>query len=344
MTDSSSPGEPNAPPTVQRRFLYRSVQIAAWLYLAASVLFWLFLRVAGDRWWVATLIMFGPRWLWAMPLGLLLPLAIAFNRRGLWVLGCSIFVVVGPIMGLCINVPQSPSRGPGLHIRILTNNTQGNKFDLQAMADLIDKTDPDIVAFQEWVPGRPVTIFNDHWNVIADAEFVLASRFPIRMVPVSFDQHVAQRRGATVAYDVQTPEKTIRFFSVHLTSPHAVFRNALQLKRNGRAQVAYNSKVRGDEAADLRQQADAWDGPVVLAGDFNLPGDSTIFHKFFSSFTDSFSAAGFGFGWTYYERWTVTRIDHILAGRGWTCQRCWVGPPDGSDHRPLIADLTWLPR
>jgi endonuclease/exonuclease/phosphatase (EEP) superfamily protein YafD len=343
MTDPSSPGEPKPCPGIQRRRLDRTVQIAAWLYLAASVLFWLFLEVAGDRWWGATLIMFGPRWLWALPLGLLLPLAVAFNRRALWFLGCSIVVVVGPIMGLCINVPQSQSTGPGLHLRVLTNNTQGERLDLQAMASLIGKTHPDIVTFQEWLPGRPVTIFDDHWNVILDADFVLASRFPIRTVRVSFDQHAAQRRGATVAYDVQTPDKTIRFFSVHLTSPHAVFRNALELKRHGRAQVTYNSKARGEEAADLRQQADAFDGPLLLAGDFNLPSDSTIFRKYFSSFTDSFSTAGFGFGWTYYERWTVTRIDHILAGPGWTCQRCWIGPADGSDHRPLIADLSWLP-
>jgi vancomycin resistance protein VanJ len=37
------------------------------------------------------------------------------------------------------------------------------------------------------------------------------------------------------------------------------------------------------------------------------------------------------------------RIDHILAGPGWYCARCWVGPDVGSPHRPVLADLiaTW---
>jgi endonuclease/exonuclease/phosphatase (EEP) superfamily protein YafD len=38
-------------------------------------------------------------------------------------------------------------------------------------------------------------------------------------------------------------------------------------------------------------------------------------------------------------RKTGVRIDHILAGHGWRCRRCWVGPNIGSAHRPVIADL-----
>ena len=36
------------------------------------------------------------------------------------------------------------------------------------------------------------------------------------------------------------------------------------------------------------------------------------------------------------------RIDHVLTGDGWRCRRCWVGPDVGSDHLPLLADLSLI--
>ena len=41
------------------------------------------------------------------------------------------------------------------------------------------------------------------------------------------------------------------------------------------------------------------------------------------------------------DRKTTVRIDHVLAGKGWNCVRCWVGPNVGSPHRPVLADLVW---
>jgi vancomycin resistance protein VanJ len=43
----------------------------AWLYLALVLGLWLVLRTASDRWWPATLLLFGPRWVWLLPLAVL---------------------------------------------------------------------------------------------------------------------------------------------------------------------------------------------------------------------------------------------------------------------------------
>jgi vancomycin resistance protein VanJ len=324
--------------------LRRAIQVVCWLYLGGLLLLGLFIRVAGDRWWIATLIMFGPRWIWALPLGVLIPAALLLRRRSLWVLATAAVVVVGPIMGLCIGIGEPANSSAVLRLRVLTCNTQGEQLDNDALTRLISATQPDIVALQEWRPPRPAAVFADEqWHILTAGDFVLGSRYPIRMIHVSFPQHAAQYRGAAVCFEVQTPGQKLRFFSVHLTSPHGVFRNALHLERHGRAQVQYNSVLRREEAQDLQQQVELSDLPVLLAGDFNLPSDSTIYRKNFASFTDAFADAGFGFGWTYYEKWTVARIDHILGGPGWRCSRCWIGPDVGSDHRPLLAELHWTP-
>jgi endonuclease/exonuclease/phosphatase (EEP) superfamily protein YafD len=324
--------------------LCRAIQILCWLNLAGLLLLWLFLHVAGDRWWLATLILFGPRWIWALPLGVLIPAAALFRRRSLWVLGTAAIVVVGPIMGLCLGGGESATPNAVLRLRVLTCNTQGEQLDNDALTRLISATQPDIVALQEWRPPRPPAVFADEqWHILRFEDFVVGSRFPIEILHVASPQHEAQHHGAAVACEVQTPGQSLRFFCVHLTSPHGVFRNALHLHRHGWAQVQYNIMLRREEAEDLDEQAAQADGPVLLAGDFNLPSDSTIYRQNFASFTDAFADAGVGFGWTYYEKWTVTRIDHILCGPGWRCSRCWIGPDVGSDHRPLLAELHWTP-
>src|SRR5439155_5647959 len=83
-------------------------------------------------------------------------------------------------------------------------------------------------------------------------------------------------------------------------------------------------------------------GPVLLAGDFNLPVESAIYRRSWSSFSNAFSTAGLGWGHTKLTSWHGVRIDHVLAGPGWQFRRCWVGPDVGSDHRPLIAEAQWV--
>jgi endonuclease/exonuclease/phosphatase (EEP) superfamily protein YafD len=80
---------------------------------------------------------------------------------------------------------------------------------------------------------------------------------------------------------------------------------------------------------------------VLLAGDFNTPPESALFSQLWGGYTDAFSTAGWGWGYTFRSWKTTVRIDHILAGPGWSCERCWVGPYVGSPHRPVLADLTY---
>ncbi len=82
---------------------------------------------------------------------------------------------------------------------------------------------------------------------------------------------------------------------------------------------------------------------MILAGDFNLPTDSTIYREVWSGWTNAFSTTGFGFGYTVWTRATCLsyglRIDHVLTPSVIKPRRSWVGPNVGSDHLPLLADL-----
>ena len=73
----------------------------------------------------------------------------------------------------------------------------------------------------------------------------------------------------------------------------------------------------------------------------SVPNPSCVRQTYWSKYTNAFSEAGLGWGYTFYANRTSLRIDHILAGPGWRCRECWVGPEVGSEHRPVIADLEW---
>src|SRR4051794_12516831 len=78
----------------RRPRLGRAVAVACVMYAAFVLTLWMLLRFAGDRWWPATLLMYGPRWVWATPLLLLVPCAAVFRRRAVWVpLALSVAVV-----------------------------------------------------------------------------------------------------------------------------------------------------------------------------------------------------------------------------------------------------------
>src|SRR5258707_8361859 len=81
------PPTPNAPrPNARQRRARRRhapTAILSWLYLILILALWAFLRIAADRWWVATLLLFGPLWVFALPLAILLPAALLFRPRSL---------------------------------------------------------------------------------------------------------------------------------------------------------------------------------------------------------------------------------------------------------------------
>ena len=74
----------------------------SWLYAGVVLIALIAVRLGADRWWPATLLMFGPRWLFVYPMVLFIPIAIVLSRRALWPLGISLAVILGPLMGLCL--------------------------------------------------------------------------------------------------------------------------------------------------------------------------------------------------------------------------------------------------
>ena len=322
------------------------------LYVAVLVGVWLLLLIGADRWWVGTAVMYGPRWVWGVPLVALIPAAALARRpRLLLSLVAAGIVLVGPVMRLC--VPWRLAFGGdarGKPLRVLTCNVDYEDLDAGALGRVIAEADPDVVVLQSWKSRHEKKVFGQPgaqraWHFHRDGELLLASRFPILGRRVLESSDFPGGPGAAAAYDLQTPLGTVCVSNLHLATPRKALEAVMRLRPTAAAAFHENTSLRRRQS----QAASAWAAGtsaaaarVIVAGDFNTPADSGVYRDSWSSFGNAFSEAGFGFGHTHFTRRTSVRIDHVLFGSGWRCRRCWVGPPVGSAHRPVIADLEWV--
>ncbi len=315
-----------------------------WTYALVLLAGWFLIRREGERWWFATLILFGPRWVFAVPMMLLVPLVFLLRWRMLWIVTAEAALLIFGILNVAVPWRTWSMPAENLpHLRLLTCNVHRQFLDAPALARLIDQTNPDVVVLQEWAIDQRAEIFHSPGWYIRDqdwSQMLIASRFPIQR-STEVIPHTGLD-GVAFSYDLAMPQGTIRLINVHLASPHLVFSAALHRQPGAPDEIAENCQRRLDQSQTIARYCESSTLPTLLAGDFNTPPDSETFRNSWTNFHDAFTVAGWGTGVTYRLPWTRARIDHVLYSRNWQCRHCWIGPDVGSPHLPVLADLEWV--
>jgi endonuclease/exonuclease/phosphatase (EEP) superfamily protein YafD len=81
---------------------------------------------------------------------------------------------------------------------------------------------------------------------------------------------------------------------------------------------------------------------LLIAGDFNLTPWSEYFSDALEQSGLHDAALGFGLARSWPAQFAPAgiRIDHCLLSRHWRSQSTSIGPDLGSDHLPLVADVS----
>jgi vancomycin resistance protein VanJ len=333
----NSPFAVSPPPPL---VLGRCARLTGWLTCVLTV--WLLLTWFSDVWWPATVLMYGPRWVYALPLVVLAPAALFWRRRLLWVqLGC-LLLVGGPLMGLCLPWRNLLAGSESLAtVRVLTLNTDRHHLNADALAKLLSETDPDIVALQDWSGRYEKAVFEPGvWELQRKAEFCLASRF--RILETEVLAAPPKDHDHFCRYVLETKKMKLHFIQLHLQTPRSGLGAVRHDWQHGYEELEKNTQQRREQSRLGSSWARQLDGPLLIAGDFNMTDESAVYGEFWSPYADAWTHAGSGWGYTYRNKRTAIRIDHILAGPGWRCRRCWVGPDVGSEHLPVLADFEWV--
>jgi endonuclease/exonuclease/phosphatase (EEP) superfamily protein YafD len=304
--------------------------------VSAGCLWWL-----SDRWWLATTLLFGPRWLLLLPLAVLVPASWRWDRALFAPLALSAIIVLGSVMGLRTGWRSwLASPDPTRDVTVMTLNAKGGGTLSVALTDLLFGFDLDVLAIQECGGelGKRIEALQD-WHTDGRDGLCLVSRYPITTVR-GMEREAFRGAALVVTYRLEADPIPLHVTDLHLETPRA---GLAQIRagdlKEGIPKLEQKSSLREIELRRAARWADEFPRPQIVLGDFNTPPESPIYRGEGSGWTNAFSVAGRGFGFTRMNGWIRARIDHILVDGSLDVIRAWVGPDVGSDHRPMIATI-----
>lgn len=222
-----------------------------------------------------------------------------------------------------------PSKGGGPHdLRVLTNNVRAGNADPAAAAQKIVAADADVVGLQELTNAeldviRPI-LSQAYVNSYVRGTVGIWSRFPI-----TEERPVELRLGwdRAIRALVATPKGAVAVYVAHMPSVRVQVDEGFTANQRDDSAEALGAAIAQDKT-----------NRIVLLADLN----GSVYDRALSPITAQLesaqAAAGAGFGFSWPASFPMARIDHVLT-KGMTPANCWVLPANGSDHRPVAADL-----
>lgn len=316
------------------------------LVLGPSALLWLIVTLAywfqPDSW--AALLVF-PRWLWLIP-GLLLAL-IGWTRRRklpacvvtvLWILYAVVFVQE---LSSLVRSQQWPSpewqaaRENGKAIRVISLNCEGGNED--AAAEVI-KYQPDVVLFQE-SPVRPklqalTEKFGTDFELLSGPDVSMLVRGRIKPFPLQEPwnipfTHAKVDLAAGFTAEVIVVRLLPYDISIDLWSPEC-WRKQHQNRLKQQQQIEWILR---------RIESIPPNVPLIVGGDFNMPGGDISLRALRSRLRDTFRERGSGWGNTLANNIPVLRVDQIWTSEHFRPASVVARRTVHSDHRMVVCDL-----
>ena len=345
---SSSPTSPRRPPDSS---WFRVLHGNGW----SAVLAWLMLLyglgtgiLLGLGWWLGDTTW----WLFVANLSVfywLAPAVVGTVAALLWrwwpvAVVCAVGAVIwlgtfGPLF-----LPQRVASVQTL--RIATYNVSPDP-QVGHVARLVARTSPDVLLVQEVLPGAQDALAaalpslpHRHFAPVntrapGGGGTAVLSRFPI--VGVQPVEGLPRTSRPTDFVSLDTGDGVVTVVSLHLTSPCGECRGRDGAAARMRA-LERDAQVRQAEVARIAAALPA--GPLVVGGDLNSGTFNVPRRRLLSTgLTDLHRAVGAGPGFTRFRSYGLFRIDWLLASPDIVPVREWVERRDGSEHRPVVAEV-----
>jgi len=295
--------------------------------------------LSGGRLWVVEMVSTMAHWLF---LGAVLLVPVAVWRRRwttLALLAVSGLVFIGLYGELFLprlkRQPACQSQNNS-GVRVMTFNISNGLAASDDLVRVLRKSGADVIGIQELPSGQEAKLEAELRNEYPHQIFLsegfsgigVLSRHPITE-QVGF-WIASDRPYLDVRLDVNG--NPLRIIVAH---PHVHFGPG--------APAAIQAKM--SALADLINRGES----TILMGDFNFTDQNGGYRSLVEAgFLDVHRAVGWGFGSTYPERrWSgdgwlpLVRIDHIFVSDDICPRRVWLGRDGGSDHLPVMTDLSW---
>jgi endonuclease/exonuclease/phosphatase (EEP) superfamily protein YafD len=213
-------------------------------------------------------------------------------------------------------------------LKILSVNVSFLQFSSRRLLEIVREADPDVVVVQELTPHAERVLadldkaFSNHRKFPADGAYGIGlwSRLPLES-----SEMFALGRVPAIEARLRGPAGVFTVFGVHLRAPTAPQRA-----------VARNQELR-----ELATRSAAVEGPLVVAGDFNVTPYSPYYGDWLeaSGLTDSRRGRTLSVSWPATFPWIGIPIDHVAVNDGFTILSHRRLPNFESDHYGLLVEL-----
>jgi endonuclease/exonuclease/phosphatase (EEP) superfamily protein YafD len=332
----------------------RLINLPSGAYALGLTLFLVLRLLFGDSlWWLAFFGNFTP--FYFAPLIVLLPLALVVRSRRAALLLLP-FALIGVLWFGPLYLPRAAAEPTGAPtLRVVTFNVWRNNQNLGAVEKWLRAQNADVVITLEVAPewSEHILALTDVYPAqsYADAQgynwdSAVLSQHPI----LSSDQldfgdgEMPQQR---VVIDVAG--QPVAIYGVHLHLPQGDTPHLRRLSRFAPSEFfRYDQTVRDAQISNLIDRLQHEPLPYIVAGDFNMSDQASVYNDLAAIMDDSFREAGRGLG----TSWPVAqalgfpglipplvRIDYIWHSSDFRTLEAAQGPYLGSDHLPLYATL-----
>lgn len=248
--------------------------------------------------------------------------------------GVAFLCAVPSLVTLCRWIRGWAPRGThGSHVRLMTFNVQATNKDFKAVQEVVHMENPDIFCLME--------VTGDHGRAM-DA---FKAQYPYMVTNVSGHEGQQQPGGGGIALFSRYPleQKDILFFGkswmASVVAQAVIDGQRLQLVGTHpvspkSAKLAANRLEHLDALGHWLQEQTL---PTVVMGDFNLTPGSFAWFEFLA--TSGVRLLGDPL-MTFPAPLPMMGLDHIMGKNGVFRRNCFTGEAGGSDHLPVIAEIT----
>jgi endonuclease/exonuclease/phosphatase (EEP) superfamily protein YafD len=287
---------------------------------------------------------FGCWWLFELTTHFRLQLAVVMAptaalllliRRSIWSWAFVLFTcaAVWSVAEIAFS-PSQPAAGQE-RLRILTANVLLTNSELEPFLQLVQRVNPDVLVIVEYTPAWDQQ--RERWS----AEFPHSERHPRKhgfgiavfskkpLLNVWADSLLGNVDAPQISFDVVLDRQSVSITAVHAVSPLSQFRF---FARNEQL-AAWAMKLK--------------DGPryQVVVGDFNSTTWSPYLRQFLreTGLRDSRQGSGLWPTWPQFCWPMMIPIDHAFVSDNVHVHRRWVESDIGSDHFPIVLDISLTP-
>jgi endonuclease/exonuclease/phosphatase (EEP) superfamily protein YafD len=299
------------------------------LTLCASLLVAVHLLPFGARlWWVIDLTThFRVQYL-AVTFVLLVLLALRRHWRAYFVLLAAGVVSVVPLVPYLPLAPRAAAVAVEPRLKVLTVNVSYRQFSARRLVEIVREVGADVVVTQELTPYADEVLAPLDETLPHHYKMPLQGRFGIGVwsrLPLESAMPFALGRQPAIEARVRFGDDAFTVLGVHLNAPTSPRRAA----------------ARNTELRQLAERSAAIEGPLVVAGDFNLTPYSPLFGDWLatSGLTDTRRGRTPSVSWPATLPIFGIPIDHVAVSPEFAILAHRRLPDFGSDHYGVLAEL-----